>query len=256
NTLAGVSGFILALLIVSLINHNWTSDIKFNILKNFDTQDNELISGDTTNPKFEQMLFHAYDSTITNASLKLDAAAGSFLLKDTCTNLIQVNTFTKIGESNLNIGIEETTANVYLDLSLDNIFKKSKSKRKANIMLNHIPRWDVSLNLGACSFEADLTQYKIGNINLEGGASNIELKLGEPADTTYLAVSVGASNLEVHVPNWVACEINSNTGLTKKDYRGFSFINGQWLTENHSTAPKRIIINIEGGVSNIQVSRY
>lgn len=256
NILAGTSGFILALLIVSLVTHNWTHDIKFNFMKNFDIHDDELSVVDTTNAGYEQMLFHAYDSTISNANLSLDVSAGSFILKDTSSNLIQVNTYTKIGESHLNVNMDEETANVNLDLSLDNIFKKSKSKRRTNIMLNPIPKWDVVLNLGACAFEADFTKYKIGNINLEGGASNIEIKLGEPADTTYLSVSIGASNLEVNVPNWVACEINPNTGLSKKNFKGFSMINGHWLTENHLKAAKRIIINIEGGVSNIQVSRY
>jgi len=253
--LASFSGLFLAIVIVSLITFKWDYNVNFNIHKLFGNHKNDYSLNDTTN-KFEKMLSHQLDSNITIASLSLDASAGGFLLKDTCSDLIQVYTFSQLSSSNLNVSNYNDSSAVSLDLTLDNIWKKNKEKRRANIMLNPKTIWNLNFDLGACTFEGDLSNYKVEDLNIDGGASSIEIKLGQIVNETNVNVDVGASSVKIQIPVGSGCEIISNTGLCNKNFHGFQKINDTWRTENFYKSDKKIHIDLSGGVSSFEVTRY
>jgi hypothetical protein len=141
-------------------------------------------------------------------------------------------------------------------MNLDKFWKKNKMKRKAEIKLNPKLVWDLNLDIGASNFECDYSLLKLRNLSIDGGASNIEIKLGDIYDTTNVNIEVGASNIEIAIPSSSGCLIITSTGLSHKEFEGFIKNEDQYRTKNFTTANKKIMLKISGGISSFRVSRY
>ena len=46
------------------------------------------------------------------------------------------------------------------------------------IKLNPKPDWDIKVDVGAADVELDLSLFKIRKLDIDGGASSIDLRLG------------------------------------------------------------------------------
>jgi hypothetical protein len=102
-----------------------------------------------------------------------------------------------------------------------------------------------------------LSPYKVENLNVEGGASSINLKLGDKLPISNVKVNAGAASIEIDVPKSAGVEIKTETVLTSRNFEGFNKISkGHYKTENFATAASRIIIEVDAGVSSLNISRY
>ena len=251
--LASLAAILLALFIMSLVTHHWSCNINHNLVSIFD--DDDSINTDDS-IKYEMVLNYPFDSLSKTATLNFDAGAGSFKIKDTCNDLFEVFSYKKLGDFELNNSGSRENVLLNLNMNIDKFWKKNKMKRKAEIKFSSAIPWDLNLTIGASNFDCDLSKYKIKNLNIEGGASNIEIKLGDIYDTTNVNIEVGASNIEIAIPSTSACQIVTSTGLSKKDFNGFKKSEDIYTTENFYTSKKRIFLNLTGGVSSFAVRRY
>jgi hypothetical protein len=125
------------------------------------------------------------------------------------------------------------------------------------VSLNPNILWDFDLNVGAAALNMDLTPFLIKEIMLDAGAASVDIKLGSRSDETCLCIDAGASSISIEVPESSACEIISNAELSSKHFEGFMNVNGKvFRTPNYDTAAKKIRIEIDAGISNIDVRRY
>ncbi|TAL70828.1 MAG: hypothetical protein EPN82_00560 [Bacteroidetes bacterium] len=251
--LASLAAILLALFIMSLVTHHWSCNVNHSIVSIFDDDGSEIPDDSV---KYGKVLNYPYDSLCKAVTLNFDAGAGSFKIKDTCSDIMEVFSYSKLGDFQLNNTGTRENMILNLDMSIDKFWKKNKMKRKAVISLNPIVIWDLNLDIGASNFECDLTNYKMKTLNVDGGASNIEIKLGDIYDTTDVNIDVGASNIEISIPSTSACRIITSTGLSKKDFSGFNKNEDNYTTENFNKSKKIIYLNLSGGVSSFEVNRY
>lgn len=126
-----------------------------------------------------------------------------------------------------------------------------------DLRLNTYPVWDINLSTGAGSSEFDLSNFKVSKLKIEGGASSFEVKLGELYPLTKLNVETGAANVEIKIPLNSGCQIKTSTGMSSRDFSGFTKKNnGVYETSNFASAKNKIFIDLEGGLSNFEVDRY
>ena len=196
------------------------------------------------------------DSAIPKAILDLNAAAGTFHIDGTTTNLL---TFEKSGDiGNYALVTKEKEGKTEIEISLE---KKGKIRRvkknSVSIDLNPDVIWDLELDIGAASMELDLTPFKIDTAEIDAGAASVEIKLGNLNPATYLEYSAGASSLEIEIPRDAACEIHSESFLVSRDFDGFvSKGDGIYQTENYPEGSTKIKIVIESAISSLEVKRY
>ena len=136
-------------------------------------------------------------------------------------------------------------------------FGKNNYKNSIEMSLNAIPEWELFFEVGAASLDLDLTQYKVSKLDIDMGAAALNVKFGDLSDVTRLKIDAGASDMDILVPESVGCEINSDDALSSKNYKGFKRVNHNiYRTDNFDTATKKIFIEIDCGVSSIDVKRY
>ncbi|MEJ2595139.1 MAG: DUF5668 domain-containing protein, partial [bacterium] len=143
----------------------WDKGRSFNIEKweDWDDADNMPVSQSFNIP---------YDDSVSNAMLELDLAAGSFYIDDSTNNLIDFNKKGDKVKYSYNIKRTDERAVIRIEREENKIIT-GKSKHSVSLNLNAEPVWDLNLDVGAASLQFDLSDFKIKNLDLDGGAASL-----------------------------------------------------------------------------------
>lgn len=248
NIVAALAGLILALTIyatVSATNNFFHNDFHFV----FDDNDAVLDSS---------YFSEQYSDSIKTATLNFNGGAGSFKILTTSDKLAEF--YTESYNDNYKLNRTDNGSHTDLNFSMKDTkirFGKGNYKNSVEMSLNPNPEWQINFDIGASSVDLDLTPYKVSKVNIKMGAASLNLKLGDLADLTKFKLDAGASDIDILVPETVGCEITSDAALSSKNYQGFNKVSKNvYRTDNFESAKKRIYIDINCGVSSIDVNRY
>ena len=246
------------------LNWNWNTFSKWDQSDNYWGQnDNSFENGEKAGKKAAEFLkdvhtFSApYTDSIQYASLEMDAAAGSFFLADTSSDLInfsQAGTYRSLYE----YYIKQENHNVRIRISEKherNFY--SRNHKNVTIRLNPKPIWNISLNAGASAVNYDLSKFKVRKISLDGGAGSFKITLGDKYPNVKVGIDAGASSLTLRVPENTGCDLEITAVLSGKHMPGFVKISsGHYQTENYDTAKNKIHLNVDAAVSSFRIIRY
>ena len=229
-------------------NHKW--DFDWNDRKDRDNKDEDNVI------TYNNVMSEDYDSLTKYAELKLNIGVGNFTIKDTTNMLIEVKHDNDNANYSMTAKVEDSTAIV--DLSLEKgEFNEGKVSNNVNMKLNPNPIWDLDLNVGAAEVNFDLSGFKTRNLKIQGGASDIDIKIGAALPLTDMKLEAGAASITIRIPEGAGCEIISNTFMSSKDFKGFTKIaNQKYQTPNFATSTNKIMINLQAGVARVDVIRY
>jgi hypothetical protein len=229
-------------------NHNWNFEWNDNNDRDNDDEDSTTV--------YNNVMSEDFDSLTKFAQLKLNIGVGKFNIKDTTDKLIEVKHDNDNANYSMTAKAEDSLT--VIDLSLEKgEFNDGKVSNNVNLKLNPNPIWDLDLNVGAAEVRFDLSGFKTRNVKVQGGASDIEIKLGAALPLTDLKLEAGAASIMIRIPESAGCEIISNTFMASKDFKGFTKIGKQkYQTPNFATSTNKIMIDLQAGVARVDVVRY
>ncbi len=200
-----------------------------------------------------------YTPQVKVASLNIKGGGATYTLQDTTNQLFSAATHELSGKFVFNSMATDSgkTINFDTNTSHHSMNWDSDKGNQATIKLNPNPEWNIDIAAGASKMDLDLTKFKIRKLLVKGGATSMDVKLGQPVGTMNVDISTGVSEVNISVPSGAACHINSKTGLSSKTFDGFeSKSDNQYETTGFAAAPKKIYINLKGGISDFSVKRY
>jgi hypothetical protein len=219
-----------------------------------DTSESDSADWNTSNTFTE-----AYIPTTTRAELNIAGGATSYRLVDTTTNLFDA----EVKQHHGSYTLEKTTRD---SVEVLNFRMRGKNQKwnmdemdgnEVRLQLNSKPTWNVNVEVGAGETDFDLSGYKLESLSLKGGAASFKVKLPEPVKITNVSVETGVAEVDLRVPRNAACQITVDSGLSSKDFEGFTKqADGSYQTANYRTAAKKIKIYLKGGLSSFEVSQY
>jgi hypothetical protein len=244
-----LAGLILALSLYASISA--TSNLFQNDF-HFVFNDDEYSISDTT------FFSEDYSDSISTATLNFKGGAGSFKMEaptEKLSNIVAVG-----NESNYTLKRNDTESHsdLYFNMKKTKVnFGKNHYKNNVEIALNKEPDWELNFDVGAASLDMDLTPYKVSKVDIDMGAAALNIKFGDLSDLARLKIDAGASDINILVPDSVGCEIDSDASLSSKHYEGFEKVSKNvYRTGNFDEAKKKIYIEVDCGVSSIDVRRY
>ncbi|MCU0345207.1 MAG: DUF5668 domain-containing protein [Ignavibacterium sp.] len=245
---AGVAGLVLALTLYASVTATTNlidNDFEINL-------DDEAAIYDTTN--FSQ----EYSDSIKTATLNFSAGAGGFKILTPTDKLIDFVTAGSLNNYSLNRSDLDSNSEINFEMKNNRIRLNNKNyKNSVEMSLNKNPEWTLNFEVGAASVDLDLTQYKVSRFNIGMGAASLNIKLGNLVDIARIDIDAGASDIDILIPDSVGCEINSDVALSSKNYEGFKKVdNNLYRSEDFDKYPKKIFIEIDCGVSSIDVKKY
>lgn len=247
NILAGISAVLFVLIIIAFFSKLWHWDW------NYSTEENKRSR--TVQSEHHKLLM---DTSYKFVEFSLNGGAGEFCIDDTTSELVDI--LTEGAVSSLNFNRADSISNNTIVFNFDdknNFFKNIHSNRNADLKFNTSPVWKFDFNLGASEFNADLAYLKTREVNIKAGAADVFLKLGNHFNETYLNIDAGASDINIEIPSGSGCRIESKTGLSGENFDGFvSKGNNIYESDNYNNAKDKIFINISGGISDFNVTKY
>lgn len=228
--------------------HNW--NFEWNDRNDHDTNNEDRVT------TYNNVMSENYDSLTKFAELKLNIGVGNFTIKDTTNKLIEVKHDNDNANYSMTARVEDSLTKIELSLEKGE-FNEGKVRNNVNLKLNPNPVWDLDLNVGAAEVDFDLSGFKTRNLKIQGGASDIDLKVGAALPLSDVKIEAGAASIIVRVPENAGCEIISNTFMASKDFKGFTKIGKQkYQTPNFEASANKIMIDLQAGVARVDVVRY
>lgn len=204
-----------------------------------------------------QSFSEPYLDSVEQAKLYLDAAAGTFDIVDWTDDLIEFNKKGNFG--NYSMTSQDVDSKRIINLKLTNT-RVRKLQRKGDfvtIKLNRNPLWSFDMDIGAADVNFDFSGFKTEDIVIDGGASSIELKLGDRYNEIKVNIDAGASSLKINIPEESGCEVSGTTVLSSKSFDNFQRLDKTtYRTGNFESSSNRIMITLDAAVSSFQINRY
>jgi len=200
-----------------------------------------------------------YDSTLTTAQLNIKGGAVEYEIAGITDKLFSAEATSTFGNHHLVTSTKGSHMNLTFRMTSEDKdnWQVKGGENWAKISLNPNPVWDVNLDMGAGSAEFDLTPYKIANLRFKGGAASFNAKMGMPLKETTVTVESGVASVEIEIPKAAACRIIVKSGLSSKDFPGFTKqADGSYVTEGYQPDHNRFTVNLQGGLSSFTVKRY
>jgi hypothetical protein len=128
---------------------------------------------------------------------------------------------------------------------------------RSRMTLNADIPWQIEVHSGIAQSHLDLRPIKLRRVTIHGGASDVELRLGEAYDIVHIDCHGGVHNLRILRPATVAARLTVHGGATNLalDSQRFNAIGGMSTLEtpNSPETPYRYVINVHGGAHNFSV---
>lgn len=197
-----------------------------------------------------------FEDTVDFATLDMEIAASRFDLTDESYDLID---FEKKGSIlDYKYSVKQLDNSVDVDIYIeDDVVIHSKPKNKVEMALNPYPVWDMHYEVGAADINMDLSGLKIENLEIEGGAAAIKVKLGDEHPDSKVKIEAAASSIKIKVPEGSGCDLNISAVLSGKNISGFEKIDhGHYRTENFDESVNKIYIDVDAAVSSYSIIRY
>ena len=115
---------------------------------------------------------------------------------------------------------------------------------------------DIRIETGASDLDLDLRELNVQSLNVDGGASDIDVVLPANAGRTTAEFTIGAADLDITVPAGVAARIDVESGISSIDIDESRFPKrgDRYVSPDFESAANRVTIKIEAGVSDITIS--
>ena len=205
----------------------------------------------------EQELRQEYDSTVTRARFHFEGGAGTFELGDSTDALAAAMVRSSISAYRLDYETTGEMPALRLSMVDESVsWHGGKMRNRVAMHLHPDPLWDIDIDAGAANIDVDLRHHRVARLDLDAGAASITVRLGNRADSCEVFIETGASSVRLSVPEDVACELRTESALSSKHIAGFTHAgDGVYRTDNFDRTNKRMVIDIDAGLSSITVDR-
>jgi hypothetical protein len=97
---------------------------------------------------------------------------------------------------------------------------------------------------------------KVRNLDVETGASDIEVILSEELDFSKISLKSGVSSIKIVAPESLGVKLILNSGLSSKDIDDFEKVGENvYESRNFYDSSKTVEIKMDLGVSSLEIKR-
>jgi len=116
---------------------------------------------------------------------------------------------------------------------------------------------DISLKGAVSDMNIDLSNVISNNVDINSGASSLNLKLGDKAVASDVSINAGTGSTNIYIPNGVGVVLRINSGLSSTSFKDFRKISDNlYQSNNYVSTDKKINLNINVGLSALIIDWY
>ena len=131
-------------------------------------------------------------------------------------------------------------------------------KDAGKIVLNASIPWAIEMRGGVSTWTGDLRALRLESFEMKGGASEVELRLGDPVGVVPLRILGAVNRLSIERPKGTAAGLEVRGGINELEVDGQAHHGGAGTLSLQSPGaaanPNRYEIEIKGGANRVTVS--
>lgn len=212
-------------------------------------------------PHYNDTKSHDYTLTKEEATvegkLNFNFGAGQLTLASIDNNLMEVKS--NIPDLKYDHRFQDGNKKVILDFNKTKYsFQGNHEKLFCNMNLHQGVTWEMDLDLGAAKGNLDLKNLIINKIDLDVGAADLDLYLGEKSmGQNRIDINAGASNLEIYVPNEAGLKVKIDSALSGNNLSNLDLVkNGDYyISPDYESKDVQFLFDIDMGVGNLKFHR-
>ncbi len=228
-----------------------------------DNDDNESAPDNENSEKIDVKNGHyEYDmeNSLREATLNFEGGAGDFKLKGNTGKLFEADTRSSVGQFTANIRNNRNANTAVIDFKMQNNhveLKKGKLENEVKITLNENPIWNIDMGVGAGKANFDLSDFKVKSLKVSTGVADLELRLGDKVPQADVQIESGVASVTLEIPESVGYEVRIDGALNVKDMDDLVKVNDNlYRSADFETAPRKIAIRYDAGLSKVKIKRY
>lgn len=192
---------------------------------------------------------------IQKANLKLNYEVGTFTLQYPTPLLYQCQVSYRYPEfkPKEDYSLLDKEANIQIYHNPISEQRLQNPNNRIELRLNKDIIYNILIETGATAIDYDLSKFKIENFSIKSGASKINITV--PQYNGEINIDSGVSKIDIAIPLNVGTRIYFETGLSIKDLgEDFQKLeNNIYISKNYHEAEYRVNINIDSGLSQINI---
>ncbi|MEX0934475.1 MAG: DUF5668 domain-containing protein, partial [Candidatus Saccharimonadales bacterium] len=117
---------------------------------------------------------------------------------------------------------------------------------------------NLILDVGATNLSADFSELVLEDLNINAGASSLDLRFGDIVDLLNVSLNVGASSMDIYVPEGMGLRVSISSSLSefKLPDSLVEVSDGVYESRGYTNAAKKINISGSTGVSSLNIEHY
>ena len=212
----------------------------------------------TTESEQKEVFFHGDPGTTTVARLQMDIPAGILRLRAQSESVLLYSDITYHGlpprwEVEQKGDVVEYTLSFFREETL--LIWAAGMKGEVTLA-NQVP-WHLVLHLGAGKLEADLTTAVVNSLEVDVGAGELHIVLGDAGKGSTVRINSGVGKVTVGLPKNVGIRISSEGGITSRSFSGLREMgDGVWVNDLYGIASTQYDVVIASGVGSLEIDLY
>src|SRR5690606_38557780 len=122
-----------------------------------------------------------------------------------------------------------------------------------SVLLGQTLPTSVQIDTGASDVNADFSRVLLNNLDIDAGASNFTIKLGDKSMHTKVNMDVGMSSITYVVPKDSGISVKVDSGLSSQELGDLKEVgNNRYESENYAEAKNKIDIVGDMGMASLE----
>ncbi|MBN2454257.1 hypothetical protein JXB11_01800 [Candidatus Woesearchaeota archaeon] len=192
---------------------------------------------------------------ITSIDLKVDYGAGRLVIDEGSEDYLIRNTIETADEDDPEVDLKKEGSLANIHVKRQGSFSFVEDREESwDLEVSPAVEADIELNYGAADAEIDISGLKVGELDVNAGATSTKIRFG--TYPTEASIDVGASSIELKFPEGSGVRIRISEGITSTYFPGFTKEGEAYVSKNYDADGENIEIEINAGASSIDSEFY
>ncbi|OYD46943.1 hypothetical protein CHU00_02425 [Sphingobacterium cellulitidis] len=216
----------------------------------------EVNTGDDIEGPFTQVVSQDLSEDTETAKLTINGGAAKYNFSAGKDSSLILDAKTAQATASLNLQ-SKGEKNVSMELT-----SKMKNNKYNNslieVALNSKPVWNLEFNVGAAAITGDFKHMRIGKLEVNSGASSLNLHLPKPSDGVCdIEVNTAASKVILYLPKGAACQVETDALFSNNKYEDVDVvIDDVRKSKNFDQETNKYDIKVAGAANSLSILRY
>lgn len=230
------------------LHTNNNSDININ--------SNSNSISNNSNSRYSESISYLLDNKTKRASLDLELGGVNLEIGSTSdTSLLNGYVESRDVDKKLDYSNNGEEAQIVLKERNNRINLKGNKGYKSSLNLSDKIFWDIDGDIGAVDGNMDFRNLRVNNLDLDFGAGDIDLLLGNNVENLNVNIDAGATDISITVPKDLGVRVKLDGAIKSSNLKNLNWKqeNGWYVSPNYDSSLSKASIDVDMGVGNFEL---